>query len=348
MKCRNRQNTLKISCAGIFLFLVHFASAQGFYLPAEDDTELATEACFCQPGVIRKSKSKGVEFAWTPSLGRNFIPGDASDNGNNSRLSRLDELKFKFKVPIINAESVKVLMGFEHGWDRFNFSEIGAVQSSFFNNLDGRTLKYNKFTAYLTKSINYKYYVIFRIRAAYNGDYDYFLNTDGRYATYSATGIFGVKPREDLEYGFGLSYSNGFNRVRILPFAIYNRTFNKKWGIETVLPVQIFGRYNINEETILVFGPEFTSRRYSIDNFLPDQEEPEILNIRNAGINMLVSLERKLFSWFWLNVRTGYQIPFSSRIDNVSIEENSFRFRQGMFPFFKIGIFVTPDKEFIK
>lgn len=321
---------------------------QGLDPPAEDVVELAREICFCKPGVIHKSKSKGVEVAWTPSLSRNVIPTDATESVNKSRLERLDEIKFKFKIPIVNAESIKALLGFEHGRDVFDFNEIRGLQSNFFVNLDERVLKYNKFTAYLTKSIDYKYYIILRLRAAFNGDYDYFVDIDNRYSTYSATGIFGVKPREDLEYGFGISYSNGFNRVRVLPFGIYNRTFNDKWGIETLLPVQIFGRYNATEETILLFGAEYTSRRYSLDNFIPGEEFAEMLNIRNAGINVLVSLERKLFGWIWTNAKIGYHLPFSSRIDNLSVPENSFRFQQGSHPFFKLGIFITPNKDFIK
>ena len=161
-------------------------------------------------------------------------------------------------------------------------------------------------------------------------------------------GLFGVKPREELEYGFGISYSNGFGRVRILPFAVYNRTFNEKWGIETLLPVQIFGRYNASPETILLFGAEFTSRRYSIDMYDAIKELNNELQIRNAGINVVGSLERKLFSWIWLNAKAGYHIPFSTQIEDVASPAQSFTFRQGTFPFFKLGIFVTPDKAFIK
>lgn len=348
MNRRNRQKITRLNCLWVLLVLTRFAFAQGLEGPIEDEIDLVTESCiFCKPGVINKSKSKGVELAWTPSLSRNFVPTDATDR-QNSRLNHVDEFKFKFKIPIVNAESIKALLGFEHGWDQFNFNQIGGEQANFFDNLDGRTLKYNKFTAYFTKSINYRYYFIFRVRASFNGDYDNFVQTDSRYSTYSATGIFGVKPSPDLEYGFGLSYSNGFNRIRVLPFGVYNRTFNEKWGIETILPVQILGRYNVDSETILLFGAEFTSRRYSIDNYIPGEEFAEILNIRNAGINSVVSLERKLFSWVWMNAKIGYHVPFSSRIDNLSVPEDSFRFRQGTHPFFKVGIFITPDKEFIK
>ena len=348
MNGRNTAGWLKMGLLLTVLMIAEGLMAQGLRLPEEDNTELAKDQCiFCKPGVIRKSKSKGVEIAWTPSLSRKVVPNDAY-TVSNSRLNRLDEFKFKFKIPLANAESFKALVGFEHGWDTFRFDEIGNSRTDFFLQLDGQKLKYNKFSAYFTKSFDHKYYAIVRLRASYHGDYEDFVNIERRYSNYSAMGLFGVKPREELEYGFGISYSNGFGRVRILPFAVYNRTFNEKWGIETLLPVQIFGRYNASPETILLFGAEFTSRRYSIDMYDAIKELNNELQIRNAGINVVGSLERKLFSWIWLNAKAGYHIPFSTQIEDVASPAQSFTFRQGTFPFFKLGIFVTPDKAFIK
>lgn len=348
MNGRTISDWLKISLLISLILFSENLFAQGLQLPGEDGSELAKEQClFCKPGVVRKSKSKGVEIAWTPSLSRNVIPNDAT-NLSKSRLNRLDEFKFKFKIPIVNAESFKALLGFEHGWDIFRFDRIGDTRSDFFAQLDGQKLKYNKFSAYFTKSFDHKYYAILRLRASYNGDYEGFVEIDRRYSNYSAMGLFGVKPREDLEYGFGISYSNGFGRVRVLPFAIYNRTFNKKWGLETLLPVQFFGRYNADPQTIILFGAEYTSRRYSIDIYDAAKELNDELRLRSAGINVVTSMERKLFSWVWLNAKAGYHLPFSTQIEDVIVPEDSFNFKQGAFPFFKLSIFITPDKAFIK
>lgn len=348
MCSRNTKVWLITSFLTIIILSSEALIAQGLRLPNEDGSDLAREKClFCKPGVVRKSKSKGVEIAWTPSLSRNVVPVDAR-KVNNSRLNRLDEFKFKFKIPIVNAESFKALLGFEHGWDIFRFDLIGSAQSDFFFQLDGQKLKYNKFSAYFTKSFNHKYYAVMRVRASFNGDYENFVNIDRRYSNYSAMGVFGVKPHEELEYGFGLSYSNGFNRVRILPFAVYNRTFNEKWGIETLIPVQFFARYNADPQTILLFGAEYTSRRYSIDIYDALRELNDEVYLRNAGINVVGSLERKLFSWVWLNAKAGYHLPFNTQIEGISNPNDSFNYRQGAFPFFKLSIFVTPDKAFIK
>lgn len=333
-----------------FVCLAFFAEAQKLHLPGEEGTEIAKEPLsLCKPGVLNKSKGKGLLVEYGLNGGYNYkVKNDFIQSQNNSEVDYSNHFKAKIKVPIINATGFKVLAGYEYESEKFHFDEVNGLESNVFESLDGKRLKTNKFTVYTSKSLNEKHYAIFRLRMAYNGDYTAWNDFDNRYATYSAAGIFGVKPNDNLEWGVGLTYSNNPERTRVLPFLIYNRTFNDKWGIESVLPVQIYGRYNVNKDCIVLFGGEYHSKNYSVDLNTNAQALSSTYNFRHAEVLFQTSLEQHLFSWIWLNVKAGYQLPLRSRFNNVTLPDYSFRATPGGQPYVRIGLFLSPSANAIK
>lgn len=333
-----------------FFCLAYSAKAQKIHLPGEEETEIAKEPLsLCKPGVLNKSRGKGLLLEYGLNNGYNWkVQNDYVQSKNNSEIEYSQNFKAKIKIPIINATGLKVLAGYEYESEKFHFDEIIGLESNVFESLDGKRLKTNKFTIYASKSLNNKHYAIFRARAAYNGDFTAWNNFDSRYAAYSAAAIFGVKPNDYLEWGIGLTYRKNFENTRVLPFVVYNRTFNEKWGIETVLPVQIYGRYNFNEKSILLFGSEFHSKNYSVDLNTNSQALTSTYHFRHAEILFQTSIEQHLFSWIWLNVKAGYQLPFRSRFNNVTLPEYSFRAKPGGQPYVRIGLFLSPSGKAIK
>ena len=323
--------------------------AQQLHLPEAAEMELTKTPVFCTPGTPNKSRGKGLviqyglngEHFWGPRNG-------APDGPNFSEVSRTEHFKAKIKIPFINKQSLKLLGGYEYNFERFNFDEFGGERTNIFQSLDGKHLKTNKFTLYMTKSFNGKYYAVAQARASYRGDYNGLNSFDGRYAAYSGALVFGVKPKPYVEWGVGLSFSTGFNRTRVLPFAVYNKTFNSKWGIETVLPVSIKGRYNFSRNCIMLFGAEYASNNYSVDLLNDQSITPAEYHLRHAEIRPEVSLEQHLFSWIWLNVKAGYQVPVRTEFLNQENADLSFRGKSGSQPYFRVGLFLSPSDDLMK
>ena len=147
----------------------------------------------------------------------------------------------------------------------------------------------------------------------------------------------------------GLTYSHGFDRKLVLPFFFYNRTFNRKWGLESVLPVQIYGRYNASKNLIILFGGQYQSKAYSIDVIEDSNALPIESQFRHSEVKFQVSVEKKIHSWVWFNAKAGYEIPFRAQFINLESPELSFRYQSGSRPFVKFGIFLSPpDKKYIR
>lgn len=320
-----------------------FIDAQRLHFPGEDDTEIAKEGTsLCKPGVANRSKSKGLEVAYG-IIGAHQLQGLNAESGARplAQVDQIAQFRAKVKIPIIHKPGLTLLLGYAYGSETYQLTAQASNIAYLFNGLNGKTLKSQKADIILSKSFNEKFYGVFRFRASFNGDYNGFVDLDSRYAAYSGAAIFMAKPHDKLEWGAGLSYSNNFFNNRVLPFLVYNQTFNDKWGIETVLPVKITARYNINHNNLFLFGTEYNSKNYSID--VTNDSALNEFQIRHSEIKTGVSLQKKLFCWIWLQASTGLSIPIRNEFRNTIIPEDSFRAQAGTAPYFKIGLFLSPD-----
>jgi hypothetical protein len=332
--------------------LTHWACAQGIDFPDDNQLDIADDRTdFCKPGVVNKSPGRGVLIEYTGVGGFGLRPRVGSSEGNEvSEVDYMEKFKGKFKIPLVNAPGLKMMLGYEYISETYHFDEIGDLNSSLFRALDDNTLKNNKFSFYLTKSINEKYYAGLRMRVSSRGDYEGWVSMDGRYTTFSATGLLGVKKSEDLEWGVGLTYSDNFVRKLVLPFAVYNQTFNDKWGIETVLPASILMRYNFDQKTLLLFGAELENGTYALD-VVEDNRLGNTLPFyfRHTEIAMKGVFYKNILPWVWVEAEAGALIPVRSRFEDASDPLNlRFRNRTGVSPMLRVGIFLSPPKSMIK
>ncbi|MCB0549200.1 MAG: hypothetical protein KDD19_16600 [Phaeodactylibacter sp.] len=341
----------KYFCLLLFTLVISQLQAQRGHLPDEDQLELAKDKpVFCKPGVTNQSRGRGVLIEYGNVGSYKLTPKNALSDGvsSGSRVSHIDQLTAKIKIPMVNAPSLKVLAGYEHSSETYHFSRIGDTHAGLFQSLDNNPLRNNKYSLYITKAFCDKFYGGLRLRTSYRGDYDEVMSFESRYATYSALAVFGVKPRPDLEWGIGLTYSDNFFNRQVLPFAVYNRTFNDKWGIETVLPVSIMGRYNFRPDRMMLFGAEYQSDSYAIDVLTGQSGQPPLpYFFRHSEIVAKVSYDHHLRSWFWFNIEGGYQVPFRNEFIAAEGGQRIDNSAKGQ-PFFKIGLFVSPPKECVK
>ncbi|MEM1121956.1 MAG: DUF6268 family outer membrane beta-barrel protein, partial [Bacteroidota bacterium] len=201
-------------------------------------------------------------------------------------------------------------------------------------------LKASRATFYLLQSMGEVNYLGVQARVAYSGNYDGLVDLDNFYRQIRISAIWGVKKREDLEWGIGLNYSENFNRRIVLPFFLYNRTYNERWGLEAAFPVSVKMRYNFNPRSLLLFGPEFSSATYALKN---DPNLPgDDYYFRHMELQFGVKLEQELTPWVWASIHGGMQVNFDSRYENtLDINE---RFDPDLITgaFLRIGLFLSP------
>ncbi|MEN0007006.1 MAG: DUF6268 family outer membrane beta-barrel protein [Bacteroidota bacterium] len=344
-----KRHIQKFCLLSIFSCLCSFAFGQKTWMGGDQQTDLARDLSFSKPGVLNKSRSKGLEITRGYSSGFSMFDRSRSNDAiGQSQVDYVTSFRAKLKIPLLNKPSFKLLLGYEYADETYHFGQITGGQSSIFQGLDGNTLKSTRYTFYATKSFTEKYYAVFRARASFNGDYDGMANFDHRYAIYSGIAAFGKKVSDSKEWGIGVSYSTGFRNTRIIPFLVYNQTFNDKWGLEAILPLQVMGRYNYSPKTLLLFGGEFTSNAYSVDLQQAPQDLASVFHIRHASIDASVTLQQQIVPWIWLQAKGGYQLPFSTAVENTLQPELDFNATRGNNFFLRVGLFLSPPDKFMK
>ena len=65
--------------------------------------------------------------------------------------------------------------------------------------------------------------------------------------------------------GVGVLRAYRLGRVIHVPALLYNRTYNKQWGIEALLPARATIRYNASKKTILTTGYDLEGTQYAFN-----------------------------------------------------------------------------------
>ncbi len=304
----------------------------------------------CKPGVIGKSPSKGLSLDYTFLPNIKVYPYKNGMKGKNAQRVSSDRFNFKLKVPVIYKPGFTLLIGYAHYREEYNVSNLPNGEMSILNEIDDRSLKSNRLSLYMIKPINKKIYLAFKGDASFNGDYNGLMNFNDRFLKYNIGVLVGVKPRPNLEWGVGGLFRSSFVRssVPVLPFGIYNQTFNDKWGLETVLPVTIKARYTINSKSLLLFGPEYESRSYSLEKINNGNTNYTDNFMKRSELKFSIAYERQIGDWVWINAQTGYSHNFDTSFTAVDVKGVAMPSvvvapTDGVF--FKVGLFISPPKN---
>lgn len=300
---------------------------------------------FCNPGVANKSRTRGVELYYTITGGGDIRRQQTEATNPVAALQSYEHFGLKLHVPLVLKPDFKLLVGYTFQPERFQYSKVSPEMQPYYNHLNNRLLKSNSLNLMFTQSLGATKYLVVRGKIAFNGDYNDWINFDQRYHTYNVFGLLGFKKTKDFEWGLGLYYTQNMRRWLLLPFAMMNKNFNNKWGIELAPPAYVLGRYNMNKKSILLFGGEFNSRMYSIDskgiNNLQKTTAPQY-SMNHNEISAVISIERELVSWFWFGIKGGYTYNINSRFESSVAGYDSFRLRLPNAPFFQMSIFLSP------
>jgi uncharacterized protein DUF6268 len=316
-------------------------------LAAQDIVMTPLAETFCSPGVTNKSPGKGalIEYELNPDI--RLRSDNTASLANPTKVGVSKRFYMKLKAPLINKKKFKMLVGWDYYKEEYNFTYVGQNNASVFNNIDDEYLKSSRISFYSVRPINHQYYVAVKGVATFNGDYDGVFEFDKRYARYNLAAMFGVKKSANLEWGVGfLVRRSSTSSFPALPFAIYNQTFNSKWGVEVVFPTSLLGRYNINDKSMLLFGPQYSNRNYSIDILNKATSEGAAYILRRAEVRFNIRYDYNIKSWLWLEATTGFVRNFSTRFDIVEKGEDVglTRVTPTNGPFFKFGLFLSPPK----
>ena len=102
------------------------------YFPEDiGENDLTAVKCYCKPGIQNKSSSRGIELSYRLN-GSGIYEGENNTVlSSPSTLNYISQFKFSLKIPLINQERNKLLLGHKYFSERCN-----PVEDKFFTSCE--------------------------------------------------------------------------------------------------------------------------------------------------------------------------------------------------------------------
>ncbi|OON67752.1 DUF6268 family outer membrane beta-barrel protein [Hymenobacter sp. CRA2] len=316
---------------------------------------------FAVPSVIGGGPSKGVVFHYE-RLGNFSIDTKLRDREPEGRakttVTKNARAFIKAYAPLINHPHLKLILGLNYDREEFQFKNPDA--SNFYRNLEDKGLKVIGAQIAAIRPIDNVHWYIARVKGELNGDYTSGeLSAPKDYLKMSAEFIYGWKRSPSFAWGIGGQLGYTFGRQSIYPVILYNRTWNKHWGVESLFPARVTVRYNVSPSTLLFAGYTVDGYNYNIKLRKPLDNQLETLILRQTELKPRLRLEREIYDFIWFGVEAGYRYNASFNALDEKGNQGFSLFRGsprpriidntvGGAPYASVEVFLVPPRKFLK
>ncbi len=335
----------------LFLFFTFFVFLDTIH--AQDNLLHCPDTSYCAPQIEGLPRSKGIVAEYEQVLSYNIRATSDKENIGNSdevKVNGHQRIQYKVKVPLLNSESMKIILGFQYFVEQFEFEKAENSDYALFRSLEDRNLRSIGLSTYLVKSFRGDNYAMLRLRGSLNGDYGRDISPASDFVKFSITPLYGWKKNSKLSYGIGLSYGYTFGRASIYPVFAYNRTFNEHLGVEATLPASIRLRWNISPKDLFYIGAKVGGSSYRI-RFADSTVfgEYKTLELQRSEVKFFLNYDREIYDFIWFGASAGIRqnVNFRLREDPTRRATTIIEGNLDAAPFVNVSLFLVPPRKFV-
>jgi len=296
---------------------------------------------YCTPKVVGLSPAKlitlGYDFAFPHSMLGGAMGTEVPEQ--QEQVSNYHGIRVGANLPVISNNKWLVNVGANFFEARYNFENSTLTHPLHQSLADGgiRTAQVN---TTIFKPLNEKNFLLGFYAAEYSGNYNLSNFQAASFIKHTWVAVFGWKPHDRLQYGFGATQSYRAGEVNYFPIVMYNFTAeNRKWGIEALLPARAHYRYKLGQRSLLLAGFELEGTSYHLANrqgFFPQNPgyatDPGVtaydannIELRRSEIRLHAKYEYGITSFIWLSAQVGYALNYRFDVDNGEFFRGFFR-----------------------
>lgn len=278
-----------------------------------------TSKIYCSQKIIGLSPSKlislGFDFVGSSPLTVDTL-SDFLDY--KSEIENCYGIRFSANFPVISTNKLILSLGLNYLDFKYNFSEKTNATHPLINTLYKNGLQSYGVNGTLFKPLNSKHFIIVQSNLDFNSSSKITDAPSSKSIKVAGAAIFGFKPHDRLQYGFGVTRTYRGGGINYIPVILYNYTFkNKKWGVEAVLPARANLRYTINPRNMLFVGYELEGNSYSLNNMQKDYNLANTnLQLYRSELRPRLTYEFSLYNFIWLSVQAGYRIGYNFNVED--------------------------------
>lgn len=279
-----------------FSFLVH----------AQEEGESGE---YCDPRVNGLPRPTGISLSYERVMDYRIYSRSNVDylQDGEGAVNYNRRIKFKFKLPVINKDRFKLTYGFHYSHEEFRFEDPENLNYSLYQSIEDKSLKSLGSNFYFVFPRKNNTFYAVQVNFNLNGDYYRGDVPLTKFLKVSAGPMWGKKVNDNLMYGFGFAYSYTFGDPSFSPLFAYYHTFNKKWGIEALLPLEAKLRYTFNEGSVWYLGAETRGASYNVRLDDPALVDKTTLELRHSEIKFQFSVHQEIHDFLWVALQAGYR-----------------------------------------
>lgn len=248
--------------------------------------------------------SLGYESVLSSSISSVSNPETVNSNTTTNSINNFSGIRLAVNTPVISKNKITVSVGATI-WNT-NLALENPPADNFQKSI--KQLNSMGLNSTIFKPFNEKNFAIFQISGDFNGNYNNFGAINSKGFTVSATAIYGWKKSDNFMWGVGLSRTYRAGALIHIPVVLYNRTFNKTWGIESVFPAKVNIRRNFSPTSLLLLGYEIEGNSFNINSAAGND-----FFLRRGELKPRLSYEQKLNGFIWVSAQGG--IRYNWRFD---------------------------------
>jgi hypothetical protein len=304
---------------------------------------------YASPGVRGMGKPRGivVEYERLPQFDIDSKSDDPEIGNGSARVRRHNKFSVRALAPIMNKPQTKLILGIDHSFEEFNFENVTPATYSLYNSLEDKNLKSVGLQLAFLHSPNEVNFYLVRAKAELNGDYTRDNINISDYLKTTIDVAYGWKRSPDFAWGIGFQLGYTFGRQRVYPGILYNRTFNDKWGVESIFPANARLRLNVSEKTLLYTGYRIEGASYNLLASNPPLSKFNDIELRRTDIKGLVRLEQEIYDFLWFAVEGGFRQYYRHRVfDDVGSRDYIIKNDLAGAGYIGVEIFAVPPRRF--
>ncbi len=292
--------------------------------------------------LISLSFDYALENKWETSAGENF---EGNYVGNESTYSRNYGLRLETNYPIISNNKLIVNAYLNYWESQYSADASEPIIGQFF---DRNPLRTTALGALVFKPLNEKNFLLFQLEGAMNGNYNFgSISPELDKTKLSVAALYGWKTNDFTNIAIGVSRTYRGGRLLYVPALMWNKTFNKKWGMEMLLPARASVRRNFSTKSILMMGYELEGQSYHIQERDDTSVSPVFGSVstandwelRKSEVRARLSWSKSISDFIWFNVQAGAVVTYRMDIDQEASDDSAWLNNNAQVPlYFRVGI----------
>lgn len=247
------------------LCITTFLLSQG--LLAQTKQPAQKKKAFCNPLVAGQPSTKllSLQYEMQPvHSGPTKFPLSLSPTEYTTNSSPAHNIRLNYSKNIV--VKPKLYMSIAAGYWFSSFNVTNARNNAFANMLSQSRFHSITASSNIFKPLNEKNFILLNLSLELNGNGSSFEELSGKNLLAGGAAIYGWKKGFTRMWGVGFFRGYRLGKVIHVPAILYNHAFNKKWGVDALLPARANFRYRSSPNTLWLMGYELEGTQFALQN----------------------------------------------------------------------------------